>query len=174
MLCDHLTDASLSLWILIGPLVNRLYNLRSLRRLIICRRTFVHSSTAYISASVELRAVIVWRLEHQWTGPPSQMTNPDMDLDLKRSSCSWWCGFGVDASWGPQFASVKGVSLDGSTGNLTNDSRGLQSLLENRIPMSLVPLRYFMTCFAASMWPGEGFEVYLAIMLVIVAISGRV
>ena len=100
MLCDHLTDASLSLWILIGPLVNRLYNLRSLRRLIICRRTFVHSSTAYISALVELRAVIVWRLEHQWTGPPSQMTNPDIDLDLNRSSCSWWCGLGVDASWG--------------------------------------------------------------------------
>ena len=71
------------------------------------------------------------------------MTNPDMDLDLDKSRCSWRCaGLGVDASWGPQFASVKGVSFDGSIGNLTNDSRGLQSQLETRILRSLVPLRY--------------------------------
>ena len=116
-----------------------------------CSRTFVHSSTAYISASVELRAVIVCLLEVQWMGPPSQMTNPEMDLDLKRSSSSCLFGFGFEASWGPQFASVKGVSLEGSMGNLTNDSSDLQSRLENRMPRFLVPLRYLMTCLAASM-----------------------
>ena len=80
----------------------------------------------------------------------------------------------MDASWGPQFASVNGVIFFGSTGNLTKDSSGLQSLLENRIPKFLVPLRYLIKCFAASMWPGDGLEVYLAIMLVIVATSGLV
>ena len=64
--------------------------------------------------------------------------------------------------------------MDGETGNFTKDSRGLESLLENLIPRSLVPLRYLMTCFAASIWPGDGLALYLAIMLVIVAISGRV
>ena len=68
--------------------------------------------------------------------------------------------------------SVKGVILDGSTGNLTKDSSGLESLLENLIPRSLVPLRYLMTCFAASMWPGDGFTLYLAFILVMVAMSG--
>ena len=66
------------------------------------------------------------------------------------------------------------MSFDGETGNLTNDSSGLQSLLEKRIPRSFVPLRYLITCLAASMWPGDGFALYLAIMLVIVAMSGRV
>ncbi len=80
----------------------------------------------------------------------------------------------MDASWGPQFASVKGVNFDGSTGNLTNDSSDFESLLEKRIPRFLVPLRYLMTCFAASMCPGEGLELYLAIIFVIVAMSGRV
>ena len=59
MLCDHLVDASLSLCILMGLVVNRLYRLRSLRRLMIRSRHLVHTSTSYISASVELWAVIV-------------------------------------------------------------------------------------------------------------------
>ena len=111
----------------------------------------MHSSTAYISASVELRAVIVCLLEVQWMGPPSQMTNPEMDLDLKRSSSSCLFGFGFEASWGPQLASVKGVSFEGSMGNLTKDSSEVESRLENRMPRFLVPLRYLMTCLAASM-----------------------
>jgi len=32
-------------------------------------------------------------------------------------------GLGTDWSCGPQFASVRGVSWDGSVGNLTKDSR---------------------------------------------------
>ncbi len=53
---------------------------------------------------------------------------------------------------------------------MTSDSSGLQSLLENLFPRSLIPLRYFITCFAASMCPGEELELYLEIILVIIAI----
>ena len=44
----------------------------------------------------------------------------------------------------------------------------------NRIPIVEVPLRYWITLFAARMCWGDGFDWYCASMLVIVAISGLV
>ena len=48
----------------------------------------MHSSTAYISASHELRAVMDCRLDNQCRGPPIHIRYPDMERDLKRSTCS--------------------------------------------------------------------------------------
>ena len=42
------------------------------------------------------------------------------------------------------------------------------------MPKIEVPFRYFMTCFAASMWPGEGLHWCLARIDVITDMSGRV
>jgi len=52
----------------------------------ICWSVFVHSSTELISASQKLRAVYVWCLEDQVSGPPSQMTKPAIERVLNRSS----------------------------------------------------------------------------------------
>ena len=46
--------------------------------------------------------------------------------------------------------------------------------MENRIPFDLVPFRYLITRFTASMWPFVGMTVYFAIIFVIVDISGLV
>ena len=49
----------------------------------------MHSSVAYISASVELRAVMAWRLLDHMMGPlDSMMMYPEMDLVLNRGSRS--------------------------------------------------------------------------------------
>jgi len=116
----------------------------------------VHLSTEPISASQELRAVKVWRWEDQVSSPPSQITKPAMERVLKRSS--WMggsSGYGTDWSCGPQFASVNRVMRDGSRGNWTKDSMLEYILLENWMPRSNVPLRYWIVYLTASMWLGE-------------------
>ena len=71
---------------------------------------------------------------------------PEMDLDLKRSN--WLGGFGIllmDWSCGPQLASVMEYSLVfGSIGNLTYDAIDVCGMVVKVIPISLVPLRYFI------------------------------
>lgn len=65
--------------------------------LVMCFNAFVHSSTAPISDSQELRAVYDCRLDIQSTGPPNHMMYPAIDLDLKRSIFSdGSAGFGTD------------------------------------------------------------------------------
>ena len=69
-------------------------------------------SVAYISASAELRAVMVWRLDDQCSGPCNAMRWPEMDRVLKRSrSCCEVAVVGVDASCGPQLASAAAASM---------------------------------------------------------------
>jgi hypothetical protein len=58
--------------------------------------------------------------------------------------------------------------------NFTNELRCALSRLLNKIPFCFVPLRYLTTLLACSMCPVVAFDVYLASILVIVAISGRV
>ena len=48
------------------------------------------------------------------------------------------------------------TNLDLFMGNWANDDSVGSGSLWNDIPKFAVPLRYFMTCFSASMWPGEG------------------
>jgi len=135
----------------------------------------VHWSTEPISASVELRAVYVWRLAAQSTGPPSQITKPAMERDLKRSrKIGGSSGCGTDWSCGPQLESVRAVRESGSKGNLTKDSSADEDLLENLMPRSAVSMRYRMAYLAESIWPGEHLLLYCAIMLVMVDKSGRV
>ena len=69
-------------------------------------------SVAYISASAELRAVIVCRLDDQCSGPCKAMRWPEMDRVLKRSRS--YCEFvvvGVDASCGPHLALVAAARM---------------------------------------------------------------
>ena len=135
----------------------------------------MHSSVAYISTSAELRAVMDWRLETQWIGPPNQIRNPDKERDLNRSSSGFgFPSFGVDWSCGPQFASVSDTIVVGSMGNFTKEFKSDRSVLLNTMPSVFVPLRYLMTHFAAWMWPLEALVVYCASMLVIGWMSGRV
>ena len=48
-------------------------------------------------------------------------------------------------------------------------------LTADLIPRSAVPLRYWLTYFAASICPGEQLELHCAIMLVVIVdMSGRV
>ncbi len=105
-------------------------------------RNLTHSSVAYISASAVLRAVTVWRLLIQWTGPPNHRIYPDKDLDLKMSNdvCVVGCRL-LDWSWGPQLASVMEYSFDSSSGNLTYDWMDVLVVVVNDIPMVRVPLR---------------------------------
>jgi len=66
------------------------------------------------------------------SGPPSQMTKPAIERVLKRSSSIRGAfGAGTDWSFGPQFASVNGVMIDGFSGNWTKDSKFELFLLEN-------------------------------------------
>ena len=77
-------------------------------------------------------------------------------------------------SWGPQFASQSDVTVGSLIGNLTKDVSEVLGIVVNRMPVSLVPFRYFITYFTWSICDFEGLCVYLARMLVIVAMSGRV
>ena len=64
--------------------------------------------------------------------------------------------------------------MEGSRGNFTNDSREVLCCVVKQIPWCLVPFRYRTTLLTLSRWPLDGFAVYFARMLVMVAISGRV
>jgi hypothetical protein len=99
---------------------------------------------------------------------------PEREREVNNSTClvSFCCG--LLWSCGPQFASHKDVTVDGSIGNLTCDSSFSCCLLLKLIPSVLVPLRYLMTRFAALMCDCVAFTVYWASRFVIVAISGRV
>eukprot|EP00957_Ditylum_brightwellii_P028813 2176638-Ditylum_brightwellii.AAC.1 len=57
----------------------------SARILLMCIRVLTHSLVAYISASAELRAVILWHFEIQCMDPLSHTKKPEMEQDLKRS-----------------------------------------------------------------------------------------
>ncbi len=59
-------------------------------------------------------------------------------------------------------------------GNLTNDSSLVLFLLEKRIPLDLVPLRYLITPLACSICPFDAWLEYLASIFAIVAMSGLV
>jgi hypothetical protein len=59
-------------------------------------------------------------------------------------------------------------------GNFTYALIFAVDVVVKRIPLDFVPWRYFITRLIASMWPLAGIIVYLAIMLVMVAMSGRV
>ena len=83
-------------------------------------------------------------------------------------------GSGTDWSCGPQFVSVNGVMMDGSSGNWRNDSMLELMLLENWILRSDAPLRYLMAYLTASMWPGEQLLLYWEMIFVNVARSVRV
>ena len=102
-------------------------------------RYLTHSSVAQISASAELRAVMVYLLDIQCSGPLVYMMKPDRERLLKSSSGGSF-GFGFDWSWGPQLASVKGVVVWGSIRNFTKEDKLLLMRLWNAIPMDLVPL----------------------------------
>ena len=68
---------------------------------------------------------------------------PEMDRLFQRSRRTGGSfGLGTDWSWGPQFASEKGRSWEGSTGYLTNDSRFELGSVEKEMPKLDVPLRY--------------------------------
>ena len=71
-------------------------------------------------------------------------------------------------------ASVRDMTDDGGSGNFRNEVMCGFSVVVNSMPCSLVPFRYLITLFAAAMCPFDGFKVYLARMLVMVAMSGRV
>ena len=102
----------------------------------------MHWSTEPISASAELRAVYVWHLAAQSTGPPSQITKPAMEQDLKRSrKIGGTSGWGTDWSCRPQLESVRALRVSGSKGNLMKDSSSEVDLLENLIPRSAVSMR---------------------------------
>ena len=59
-------------------------------------------------------------------------------------------------------------------GNLTNDSTLESVIVSKLMPRVLVPLRYLITRLTYRRWDLVAFVVYLASMLVIVAMSGRV
>ena len=46
--------------------------------------------------------------------------------------------------------------------------------MEKRLPLDFVPFKYLITRLTASIWPFVGITVYLAIMFVIVDMSGLV
>ena len=81
---------------------------------------------------------------------------------------------GLRWSWGPQFASQSDVTVGSLIGNLTKDVSEVLGIVVNRMPVSLVPFRYLITYLTWSICDFEGLCVYLARMLVIVAMSGRV
>ena len=75
-----------------------------------------------------------------------------MEHVLKRSSSMGGLfGSGTDWSCGPQFTSINGVMMDGSSRNWTKDSMLEFILLENWMLRSDVPLRYLMAYLTASM-----------------------
>ena len=85
---DQHTAALLSLYTLV---LDGISSSCKFRPLIICskyRRYFVHSSTAYISASAELLAVIVCLFDIQCIGPDNHNRKPEIDLDLNISTSS--------------------------------------------------------------------------------------
>ena len=87
---------------------------------------------------------MVWRLDDQWTGPPSQIMTLEMERDFQMSRYCGGASTGtVLAHWGPQLESHREVSFDGSSGNLTNEFMGWESRLVNNIPRSGQDLRYF-------------------------------
>ena len=84
-------------------LVSHLLNL-------ICVNDLQHSSVTYISASIEIWVVIVCILEHQWSGSPSYIINPERNIDWNKANrTSGLSGFGIKVSCGPQFVSVKEI-----------------------------------------------------------------
>ena len=84
------------------------------------------------------------------------MTKPAIERVLNRSSLIGGAfGAGTDWSCEPQLASVSGVMIFGSSGNLTKDSIFELFLLENSMPRSAVPFRYRMAYLTESIWPGE-------------------
>jgi len=84
--------------------------------------------------------------------PLSHMMKPEMERDLK-ISMGGSDGFGLDWSWGPQFASVKGVIVLLERGNLKKELRVEFLRLWKEMPRCFVPLRYLRTRLAASRWP---------------------
>ena len=56
----------------------------------------------------------------------------------------------------PQFASHRGSSCDGFTGNLRNADIGIFCSLENDMPRFLVPFKYLITYLTALMCPRVG------------------
>ena len=91
-----------------GNYINVFVTFKSWIRWIIYDNDSQYSSVAYISISVELWAVIVCRFEDQYKCSPSNIMNPDSDLDLNDSSKTLnECSLGIDASWRPQLTSVK-------------------------------------------------------------------
>ena len=63
-----------------------------------------------------------------------------MERDLKRATAGSF-GRGLDWSWGPQLASVKGVRVLGERGNLMNELRTSLRRLWKEMPRCLLPLR---------------------------------
>lgn len=78
--------------------------------------------------------------------------------------CLWMGGFGLV---------VPKIEVDGK-GNLTYvSSWGLGSVVKS-ISFDLVLMRYLMTCLTCVKCPGDGLDVYLARMFVMVLMSRRV
>ena len=138
------------------------------------RRPFTHLLVAYISTSAELRAVIFCRLDTQWMGPFCMMMKPDMEWFIKGSIAIVSLGFGTLWSWAPQLASQSERSLEGSTGNLRKADMDVLILLENEIPLFLVPLMYLITYLAALICCFVAWWVCQLNMEVMVARSGHV
>lgn len=57
-------------------------------------KPFTHSSVAYISASDELRVVIFYRLETQWTEPFYTIMKPEIERVVNNGSLTGFCGSG--------------------------------------------------------------------------------
>ena len=70
---------------------------------------------------------------------------PEMDRDLKMSSCLVSFSRGLLWSWGPQLASHREVILSDGRGNFTNDSTLEAVTVWKLIPRVCVPFRYLMT-----------------------------
>ena len=104
----------------------------------------------------------------------NHIKKPESDLDLNGSRVLVSCGLGFDWSCGPQLASVRDVTWVVGRGNFRNELISALAVVVNSMPCSLVPFKYLMTLFAASICPLEGLRVYFARRLVIVAMSGRV
>lgn len=141
MLCDHTIHESLLLYTVTGFLKYSGTSSSLFRRLRRKMMYLTHSSVTHISASSELRAVIVWHFDIQCNGTLVQMMNTDIDLGLKSSNLEVpGCGF--DWSCGPQLASVNGMAESGFNGNLINDWRFKFGALWKVIPNFLFLLNF--------------------------------
>ena len=99
----------------------------------------MHSSVAYISDSVELRAVMVCLPACQSRGPPAKVKiYPEIERTVNgRTSSVGFVGSGTVWSCDPQLASQKASTKDLSRGKLMKASIGVWGLVVvNEMPRS--------------------------------------